>query len=94
MSLKDRGTLLKAFTTYVRPLLEYATPVWSPFTVTDYQNRISTAGFHKATTWTMPPRIYQTADVLCTESLELRRLRYDLIYVYKMLFGLIDFSNQ
>ena len=28
-----RATLLKAFTTYVRPLLEYATPVWSPYTL-------------------------------------------------------------
>jgi len=30
-----RATLLKAFVTYVQPLLEYATPVWSPYTVTD-----------------------------------------------------------
>ena len=32
---KDWSTLFKAFTTYVRPLLEYATPVWSPLTVTN-----------------------------------------------------------
>ena len=28
----DHGTLLRSFTTYVRPLLEYASPVWSPST--------------------------------------------------------------
>ena len=27
---RDRSTLLRAFITYVRPLLEYASPVWSP----------------------------------------------------------------
>ena len=31
-------------------------------------------------------------DVLCTESVELRRLRYDVIYVYKMLFGRVDLN--
>jgi hypothetical protein len=27
---RDQHILVKAFTTYVRPLLEYCTPVWSP----------------------------------------------------------------
>ena len=30
--------------------------------------------------------------VLCTESLELRFLRYDLIYVHKILFSLVDLN--
>lgn len=90
---KDRGTLLKAFTTYVRPLLEYATPVWSPFTVTDITKIESV---QRAFTKRLPGLCHlaytKRLDVLCTESLELRRLRYDLIYVYKMLFGLIDLN--
>jgi len=32
---RHRATLLKAFITYVRPLLEYATPVWTPYSVKD-----------------------------------------------------------
>jgi len=32
---RHRATLLKAFITYVRLLLEYATPVWSPYMLTD-----------------------------------------------------------
>ena len=32
---RHRATLLEAFITYVRPLLECATPVWSPYTLTD-----------------------------------------------------------
>ena len=29
-------------------------------------------------------------EVLGIDSLEIRRLRYDLVFVYKMLFGLVD----
>jgi len=32
--------------------------------------------------------------VLDMESLEIHRLRYDIIYVYKMLFGLVDFKFE
>jgi len=31
---RDRTTLVKAFTTYVRPLVDYASPVWSAGTLT------------------------------------------------------------
>ena len=31
-------------------------------------------------------------DVLCAESLELHRLRYDLVYVYGMLFAPVDLN--
>ena len=30
---RDTETLVRAFVTYVRPLLEYCTPVWSPSSV-------------------------------------------------------------
>jgi hypothetical protein len=30
---RDQQILAKAFTTYVRPLLEYCTPVWSPLLI-------------------------------------------------------------
>jgi len=32
---KDRDSLLRAYITYVRPLLEYASQAWSPHVVTD-----------------------------------------------------------
>ena len=48
---RDKIMLSKAYTTYVRSLLEYCTPIWSPTYVTDivkiekfqkyYTNRIS-----------------------------------------------------
>jgi len=36
---KDRYVLGKAFTVYVRPILEYCSPVWSPYTVTDINKK-------------------------------------------------------
>ena len=30
---RDREVLVKAFVTYVRPILEYCAPVWSPYRV-------------------------------------------------------------
>jgi len=30
---RDTETLIRAFITYVRPLLEYCTPIWSPYSV-------------------------------------------------------------
>jgi len=30
---RDTETLVRAFITYVRPLLEYCTPIWSPYSV-------------------------------------------------------------
>ena len=35
---RDKIMLSKAYTTYVRPLLEYCTPIWSPTYVTDIVN--------------------------------------------------------
>ena len=32
---RDKIMLSKAYTTYVRPLLEYFTPIWSPMYVID-----------------------------------------------------------
>ena len=90
---RHRHTLLKAFTTYVRPLLEYASPVWSPCTVTAISKVESV---QRSFTKRLPGlNNLDYANRLCVleiESLELRRLRRDMIYVYKMLFGLVDLS--
>ncbi len=42
---KDKNVLLKAYKTYVRPLVEYCTPVWNPSLVGD----IDSALFYKTT---------------------------------------------
>ena len=63
-------------------------PACTPFTVA---NR-STEVFHKAISGLHHFKYTKRLDVRCTESLELRLLRYDMIYVYKMLFSLVDLN--
>lgn len=81
--------LMRAFTVYVRPLVEYATCVWSPHQaglikkVESVQRKFTKwlPGF-----WNLD---YKTRlERLKLDSLELRRLRQDLIFTYKVVFGL------
>ena len=88
---KDTTTLLRAFTTYVRPLLEYATCIWSPQHVTAVRQIESV---QRRFTKRLPGLKHLSYDdrlvVLGIEKLELRRLKQDLIMAYKILFGLLD----
>ena len=77
----------------VRPLLKYATPVWSPFTVADITKIESVQrSFTKRLPGLCHLAYTKRLDVLCTESLELRHLCHDLSYVYKMLFSSVDLN--
>ena len=86
-------TLMRAFKTYVRPILEYASCVWSP-TYTAAIKLIESV--QRKFTTRLPG--YSHLDYasrlrrLKVESLELRRLHSDLILTYKMLFGLTSIS--
>jgi len=90
---KDVPTLMRAFKTYVRPILEYASCVWSP-TYTAAIKLIESV--QRKFTKRLPG--YSHLDYasrlrrLKVESLELRRLHSDLILTYKMLFGLTSIS--
>jgi len=74
-------------------LLEYASQVWSPCTVTEISKVESV---QRSFTKRLPGlKNLDYANRLCVleiESLELRRLSSDMIYVYKMIFGLVDLS--
>ena len=84
----DRSLLVKAFNTYVRPLVEYGSCVWSP-TAVGLIDKL------EAVQRRFTKRIYGLQDIsyrerlqiLKLDSLECRRLRFDLILVYKILFG-------
>lgn len=88
---KDAATLLRAFKVYVRPLLEYASTVWSP----SYE---ISANLIESVQRKFTKRLPGCANLdyasrlatLNLQSLELRRLHFDLITTYKILFGLID----
>jgi len=90
---RDRKLLLKAFCTYVRPLLEYCTPVWSPhhsYLVHKVEGvqRSFTKRIHGLKTLSYIDRL----DKLAIDSLERRRLNQDLLLCYKLLHNLCDSS--
>jgi len=89
----DRNTLFWAFCVYVRPILEYASPVWSPYLIKDIDHVESVQrsftkhlpGFHN--------KVYsERLKLLSTDSLEVRRLRFDLTLCFRLLHGLCDFD--
>jgi hypothetical protein len=88
---RNVDNLLQAFLVYVRPILEYASCVWSPHYIGDIQKIESV---QRRFTKRLPG--YDTLDYksrltkLGIESLEMRRLRQDLIFTYKIVFGLVN----
>jgi len=88
---KDPPTLVHAFTSYVRPLLEYASCVWSPYTV-GLVNKVESVQrrFTKRFVCCYGLTYSQRLTKLGIERLELRRLHLDLVYVYKILFGMVE----
>ena len=82
----DNLLLVKAFKTYVRPMLEYCSPVWSPHSlnmiasVESVQRR-----FTKRLTGMSDLTYKERCMCLNLEFLELRRLRCDLITCYKII---------
>ena len=87
---RNTNSLIKAFNVYVRPLLEYNSPAWSPtlkkhiHSIEDVQRR-----FTKRLPGLSSYTYHQRLTILKLESLEIRRLRADLALTYKILFGLV-----
>ena len=94
---KDISTMTRAFTTYVRPLLEYASCVWSPCSIKDVKRiesvqRRFTKRLPGMTHFSYASRL----KAVGLDTLEHRRLQQDLLHTYKILFGKlnIDYTNM
>jgi len=82
---------MRAYLVYVCPILEYNSVVWSPYRKHDieaiervqrrFTKRLRGYGSHSYS---------ERLRLLQLPSLELRRLRIDLIWCYKIVFGLAD----
>lgn len=91
-------TLLKAYTTYVRPILEYATTIWSPYLNKDKIKVERVQRFFtrmicqrcKIPYSSYNDRLYK----LNISSLEYRRLEFDLMFLYKLLNDLLDINAK
>ena len=93
---KDRKTLFWAFCVYVRPILEYASPVWSPYLVKDIDLVESVQRhFTKYLPGLKEKPYSKRLEILKADSLELRRLKFDLVLTYSLLHGLcnIDYTT-
>lgn len=92
---RDTDTMVKAFNVYVRPYLEYAACVWSPYLVGDITLIESV---QRRFTRTLPGlsslNYGERLNRLNLTSLESRRLHHDLIMTYKILFGLVDLKPE
>jgi hypothetical protein len=88
---RNANILVKAFITYVRPLLEYCTPVWSPHTqanidkIESVQRRF-TKRIEGLSSISYPERL----KLLGLESLQIRRLKCDLATCFKIITRVID----
>ena len=90
----DKDTLLHAYKVFIRPILEHNSVIWSPFQIGDRDKIESVQGFY---TKKLLQRLgisshdYQhRLDILKLESLEFRRIYFDMILVYKILNGYVD----
>lgn len=90
---RDPHLRFRAFCVYVRPLLEYCSSVWCPVYKTDIVKieavqRRFTKRLNSCTCLSYAERL----KFLKAETLELRRLKQDMTYMYKMFHGLIDIN--
>ena len=82
-----------AYKSYILPILDYCSPIWSPHSLHDIiQLESVQRGFTKRIPVLHNMPYNARLKTLNMISLELRRLHYDLIFCYKLLTGLIGGS--
>ncbi len=92
---KNRDILIQLYKTYVRSRLEASSVIWSPHLLKDIDliEQIQRAFTRRLPGMQSFKGCYQKRlDVLGLQSLELRRLHIDLIWVYKILNGLVELN--
>ena len=91
---KNVWTLLNAYITFVRPHLEFNTPVWSPhlqkdtFLIESVQKQFTRSICSRCN---IPFSWYaDRLNKLNIKSLQYRRLEFNLLLTYKICYGLVD----
>jgi len=92
---RNVNLLTRAYLTYVRPLLEHNSIIWSPHVNRDILliervQRRFTKRLRGLTGYSYDERL----KFLNLERLELRRVRFDVIWCYKILFGLVGTNKD
>ena len=92
---REPNLLFRAFTVYVRPLLDYCSPVWSPVYKTDIEliERVQ----RRFTKHLRSLRYLSYSELALNnaDTLEIRRIKTDLIMLFKIVHKLIcvDFDD-
>ena len=91
---KNPHLLTRAFTSYVRPILEYASPIWSPHFTKDIDalervQRRFTKSFHNLRSLPYSTRI----ERLDLQPLHTRRLNIDLTTCYRLIHELTHLDS-
>ena len=88
---RNVNLLIRAFITYVRPIVEYNSIIWSPATVCNIEAIESVQRrFTKRLPGLSNLPYRERLKSLDIPSLELRRLQTDLFWCYKIIFGMVD----
>ena len=89
-SIKDSYHLMAGFKSFIIPLVEYCSPVWSPHLVRDIMLIESVQRvFTKRIPGLSDKSYLQRIALLGIKTLERRRLEQDLLTCYKILHGLV-----
>jgi hypothetical protein len=90
---RDVTVLVRAYTTFVRPVLEYASVVWSPHFIKDV--RLLERVQRNFTKRLSGMRNLTYAEIQTgLESLQDRRVKADLLMCYKIIHGLLDVQSR
>ena len=88
---KNHDFLVSLYVTYIRPTLEYASPIWSPYYIKDV-DRVEAVQrkFTKYLPGMFRKSYQQRLRELNLKTLEERRISLDIILLYKIIKKLID----
>jgi hypothetical protein len=86
---------MRAFCTFVRPLLEFSSVIWSPYTIADL-NRIELVqrSFTRVIKNLRFSTYRERVINLRLDSLQCRRIKADLLFFYKLLHNIIDVNSN
>ena len=94
-SSRDSVLSTRAFCTFVRPLLEFSSIIWSLYTVADINRLESVQRKFTKTIDCLRSSSYKERVInLGLDSLQYRRLKFGLVFCFKLLHGLVDVNTN
>ena len=92
---KNTDLLCRAFKTYVRPILEYCSPIWSPYLLHDINKIESVQRYFTCRLFPGQQLIYtERLSLTNLNSLESRRIKFDLLMYCKIINNLVDTDSS